>query len=91
MSKQRLSLPERGGEAKLAGPDVPVQPSSAPPAPAPHIDFSRMTRERVVLAILPIASRAELTNSQQIVEKANELCEYIEHGLVKGEKPDPFQ
>lgn len=83
MSKQKLSLPAKDAP-------VPQTPEGGGASSRPAIDLRRMTRERVVLALLPIASRAELTNTQQIVEKAKALCEYIDSGLVAGQKPDPF-
>jgi len=47
--------------------------------PTPGADV----RERVILALIPVASRHSLLESKAIVEIATELCEYINTGRTK--------
>lgn len=48
--------------------------------PAPPSDAERATRERVILALIPVAARVELQKPQHMVETATKLCYYINTG-----------
>ncbi len=52
--------------------------AAAPIAPNPE---DRATREKVILALLPVAARHDVLNQpQRVVEIATTLCEYIARG-----------
>lgn len=66
----------------MSGGKLTLPKKDAEPAPGADV------RERVVLALLPVASRNSLLNPQSIVEIATQLCEYIHTGRKQDTSPD---